>query len=70
MRHGTCPKAESVTSDHVVTAVRALGYQTTGSYRTAVVSLLTFVVIGFVMLAAVPMRRAILAVGDTPPRVL
>lgn len=42
----------------------------TGSYRFAIVSLILFFVIGFVLLLAVPMRRAITAAGNTPPRVL
>jgi UMF1 family MFS transporter len=47
-----------------------LAYQATGSYRVAIVSLIAFFVIGFVALAAVPIRRAIVAAGNTPPRVL
>lgn len=45
-----------------------LVFQLTNSYRVGLVSLLIFFVIGFVMLLAVPMRRAILAVGNVPPR--
>ncbi len=47
-----------------------LAYQATGSYRVAIVSLIAFFVIGFVALAAVPIRRAIVEAGNTPPRVL
>jgi UMF1 family MFS transporter len=47
-----------------------LAYQITGSYRVAIISLIAFFVIGFVALAAVPIRRAIVAAGNTPPRVL
>ncbi|NJC83009.1 MFS transporter [Planosporangium mesophilum] len=47
-----------------------LAYQFTGSYRVAIISLVGFFVVGFVALAAVPMRRAIVAAGNTPPRVL
>lgn len=47
-----------------------LAYDATRSYRVAIISLLAFFVIGFVALAAVPMRRAILAAGNTPPHVL
>ncbi len=47
-----------------------LVYQVTSSYRLGLVSLLAFFVVGFVLLLAVPMRRAILAAGNTPPRVL
>lgn len=47
-----------------------LAYDATRSYRVAIISLLAFFVIGFVALLAVPIRRAILAVGNTPPRVL
>ena len=42
----------------------------TESYRAAVVSVILFFVVGFVLLAAVPMRRAITAAGNTPPHVL
>ncbi|MBT8226642.1 MAG: MFS transporter [Dactylosporangium sp.] len=45
-------------------------YDTTGSYRAAIVSLLIFFIVGFLALAAVPMRRAIIAAGNVPPRVL
>ncbi|MEW2442973.1 MFS transporter [Micromonospora marina] len=47
-----------------------LVFQLTSSYRVGLVSLLIFFVVGFVLLAAVPMRRAIIAAGNTPPRVL
>ena len=45
-------------------------YDQTGSYRFAIVSLITFFIFGFFALLAVPMRRAIIAAGNTPPRVL
>ncbi|MEU2616240.1 MFS transporter [Micromonospora sp. NPDC007271] len=51
-------------------AAFGLVFQLTASYRVGVVSLLIFFVVGFALLAAVPMRRAILAAGNTPPRVL
>ncbi|MEV8514491.1 MFS transporter [Dactylosporangium sp. NPDC051484] len=44
-----------------------LAYDLTRSYRIAIVSLLVFFVVGFVALAAVPMRRAIEQAGNTPP---
>ncbi len=47
-----------------------LVFQLTNSYRVGLVSLLIFFVVGFLLLLAVPMRRAILAAGNTPPRVL
>jgi UMF1 family MFS transporter len=47
-----------------------VAFQVTGSYRVAIISLIAFFVVGFVVLAAVPIRRAITAVGNTPPRVL
>ncbi|MEU7974816.1 MFS transporter [Micromonospora sp. NPDC049089] len=47
-----------------------LVFQLTSSYRVGLVSLLIFFVVGFLLLAAVPMRRAIIAAGNTPPRVL
>lgn len=42
----------------------------TQSYRIAVVSVIVFFAVGFVLLLLVPMRRAIVAAGNTPPRVL
>jgi UMF1 family MFS transporter len=50
--------------------VFGLVYQMTTSYRTGIVSLLVFFVLGFILLLAVPVRRAIVAAGNTPPRVL
>jgi UMF1 family MFS transporter len=47
-----------------------LAYQVTHTYRVAIVSLLAFFVIGFLALLAVPVRRAIVAAGNTPPHVL
>ena len=47
-----------------------LAYQQTGSYRIAIISLIAFFVVGFVVLATVPIRRAVVAAGNTPPRVL
>ncbi|HEU5108369.1 MAG TPA: MFS transporter [Micromonosporaceae bacterium] len=47
-----------------------LVFQLTNSYRVGLVSLLIFFVVGFLLLLAVPMRRAIIAAGNTPPRVL
>ncbi|HEX5543479.1 MAG TPA: MFS transporter [Micromonospora sp.] len=47
-----------------------LAFQLTHSYRLGLVSLLIFFVVGFLLLLAVPMRRAIIAAGNTPPRVL
>ncbi|WP_409056475.1 MFS transporter [Streptomyces sp. SYP-A7185] len=44
-----------------------LTYQLTGSYRDAIVSLVTFFVVGFVLLARVPVRRAIRDAGNPVP---
>ncbi|MGK5113291.1 MULTISPECIES: MFS transporter [unclassified Geodermatophilus] len=44
-----------------------LTYQLTGSYRLAIVSLVVFFVAGFLALAALPIRRAVVAAGNTPP---
>ncbi|MGY1638380.1 MFS transporter [Geodermatophilus sp. SYSU D00742] len=44
-----------------------LTYQFTGSYRYAIVSLVVFFVAGFIALATLPVRRAVLAAGNTPP---
>lgn len=50
--------------------VFGLAYQITGSYRVAIISLLIFFVAGFLILAAVPMRRAIIAAGNEAPRLV
>jgi len=50
--------------------VFGLVYQMTTSYRVGIVSLLIFFVVGFFLLLAVPIRRAIVAAGNTPPRVV
>ena len=42
-------------------------YQLTGSYRDAIISLVVFFVIGFALLARVPVRRAINAAGNPVP---
>lgn len=47
-----------------------LAYDTTRSYRVAIISLLVFFVVGFAALLAVPMRRAIEEAGNTPPPLL
>ncbi|MEU9043612.1 MULTISPECIES: MFS transporter [unclassified Kitasatospora] len=47
--------------------VFGLAYQLTGSYRSAIISLLVFFVIGFAVLVKVPVRRAIEAVGNPVP---
>ena len=47
-----------------------LAYQATSSYRVAILSLVTFFVIGFVGLAAVPLRRAVEQAGNVAPPVL
>jgi UMF1 family MFS transporter len=44
--------------------------QVVGNYRAAIVSLVVFFVAGFILLVAVPVRRAIVAAGNTPPHVL
>ncbi|GAA2814906.1 MFS transporter [Kitasatospora paracochleata] len=47
--------------------VFGLAYELTGSYRSAIISLLVFFVIGFAVLAKVPVKRAIEAVGNPVP---
>jgi UMF1 family MFS transporter len=47
-----------------------LAYQITGNYRIAIISLVLFFAVGFFALLGVPMRRAITAAGNTPPRLL
>ncbi|MBA3430315.1 MAG: MFS transporter [Actinobacteria bacterium] len=44
-----------------------LTYQITGSYRSALASLVIFFVAGFLLLAVVNVRRAITEVGNQPP---
>ncbi|WP_055596740.1 MFS transporter [Streptomyces hirsutus] len=44
-----------------------LTYQFTGSYRDAIISLVAFFVLGFALLARVPVRRAIAAAGNPVP---
>ena len=44
-----------------------LAYQVTASYRVAILSLVAFFVVGFALLAAVPLRRAIEQAGNVPP---
>lgn len=47
--------------------VFGLAYQNTGSYRAALVSLVIFFVIGFLLLLRVPIRRGIVEAGNLPP---
>lgn len=47
--------------------VFSLVAQHTGSFRPAIVSLVAFLVVGFAVVALVPIRRAIEAVGNQPP---
>ncbi|WP_436533888.1 MFS transporter [Actinoplanes sp. HUAS TT8] len=42
-------------------------FQLTNSYRLGIVSLVVFFLIGGILLAFVPIRRAIIAAGNTPP---
>ena len=49
------------------TLIFGLTLQLTGSYRTALVSLVIFFVAGFALLAVVNVRRAILEAGNLPP---
>ncbi|MES9525142.1 MFS transporter [Streptomyces capoamus] len=42
-------------------------YQLTGSYRSAIFSLVAFFVLGFALLARVPVRRAVLEAGNPVP---
>ncbi len=47
--------------------VFGIAYQLTGSYRDAIISLVVFFVIGSVLLARVPVRRAVAAAGNPVP---
>ncbi|MFF4233288.1 MFS transporter [Streptomyces sp. NPDC001820] len=47
--------------------VFGLAYQLTGSYRDAIISLVVFFALGFVLLARVPLRRAVAAAGNPVP---
>ncbi len=44
-----------------------LAYQNTGSYRTALISLVVFFVVGFLLLVRVPIRRGIEEAGNLAP---
>ncbi|MFI0189073.1 MFS transporter [Streptomyces sp. NPDC017082] len=44
-----------------------LTFQLTGSYRSAIISLVIFFVLGFILLARVPVRHAIAAAGNPVP---
>jgi UMF1 family MFS transporter len=45
-------------------------FQLTSSYRLGILSLVIFFVVGGVLLALVPIRRAIVAAGNVPPKLL
>lgn len=47
-----------------------LTYQLSGSYRDAIISLVVFFAIGFVLLLRVPMRRAVTAAGNPVPETI
>ncbi|CAM5580822.1 MFS transporter [Streptomyces spiroverticillatus] len=47
--------------------VFGLAFQLTGSYRDAIVSLVVFFAVGFVLLARVPVRQAVAAAGNPVP---
>ncbi|MGX1268694.1 MFS transporter [Streptomyces phaeoluteigriseus] len=47
--------------------VFGITYQVTGSYRDAIISLVIFFVLGFLLLARVPVRRAIADAGNPVP---
>jgi UMF1 family MFS transporter len=47
-----------------------LVFQLTNSYRLGIVSLIVFFLAGGVLLAVVPIRRAIVAAGNAPPKLL
>nr|WP_229843379.1 MFS transporter [Streptomyces chryseus] len=47
--------------------VFGLAYQLTGSYRDAIISLVAFFALGFVLLVRVPVRRAVEAAGNPVP---
>ncbi|MEU4238376.1 MFS transporter [Actinoplanes sp. NPDC026619] len=45
-------------------------FQLSNSYRSGIISLVVFFLVGGVLLALVPMRRGIIAAGNTPPKLL
>ncbi|GIF22235.1 UMF1 family MFS transporter [Actinoplanes tereljensis] len=47
-----------------------LVFQLTNSYRFGIISLVVFFLVGGALLAMVPIRRAIVAAGNTPPKLL
>jgi UMF1 family MFS transporter len=44
-----------------------IAFQLTSSYRVSIISLVVFFALGFVLLLFVPVRKAIIAAGNTPP---
>lgn len=50
--------------------VYGLVQQLTGSFRLAILSMLVFFVVGFILLALVPLRQAIIEAGNKPPRLV
>ncbi|MFE5210802.1 MFS transporter [Streptomyces sp. NPDC056600] len=50
--------------------VFGLTYQLTGSYRDAIISLVIFFALGFLLLARIPVRRAVAEAGNTVPEKL
>lgn len=48
--------------------VFGLAYQLTGSYRAAIISLVIFFVLGFFLLARVPVGEAVAAAGNAAPQ--
>jgi UMF1 family MFS transporter len=50
--------------------VFGLTYQLTGSYRDAIISLVVFFALGFLLLARIPVRRAVAEAGNTVPEKL
>jgi UMF1 family MFS transporter len=45
-------------------------FQLTNSYRAGIISLVVFFLLGGILLALVPMRRAIISAGNTPPKLI
>jgi UMF1 family MFS transporter len=51
-------------------ALFGITFSVTGSYQNAIISLIVFFVVGFVALALIPMRRAVVAAGNMLPRII
>ena len=64
---GSAVRGPAVGTSRLGPPASGLTHQHTDSSRYAIVSLVVLSVTGFVLLALLPMPRAVLAAGTTPP---